>query len=80
MLLAEIIATVTFVTLHAPGGQEIDINPNEVTSIREPRAGSELHFGKDIRCVVIMSNGRINAVVEECKAVIDMIEHAETPK
>jgi hypothetical protein len=64
----------TMLLLHGPGGQIIDINPNEVTSLREPQRGSEAHFGKEVHCIIKMTNGAINAVVENCELIRSEIE------
>jgi hypothetical protein len=62
------------IQLHGPGGQVIDINPLEITSLREPQANSESHFGKGIHCIIKMTNGAINAVVEQCEMIRVEIE------
>jgi len=71
-----IIPIVMLITLHGPGGQELDINPHEVSSIREP-AAPEGHFPRGTRCIVIMSNSRINAVHEDCETVRSLLEEAK---
>jgi hypothetical protein len=63
-----------FIQLHGPGGQVIDIAPDEITSLREPQANSESHFGKGVHCIIKMTNGAINAVVEHCEAIRQEIE------
>ena len=65
------------IQLHGPDGQEIDINPHEVASLREPSAVSESHFPKSTRCVVIMTNNRFNAVREDCDTVRTLVEEAQ---
>jgi len=70
------LANVTFVTLHGPGGQEITLNVGEVSSIRQRREGSEGHFPDDVRCIVTMTNGNVNAVVESCLEVVHKISDA----
>jgi hypothetical protein len=69
-----IIPIIILITLHGPKGQEIDINPHEVSSVREPAPGTEEHFPKGTRCVIIMNNSRINAVLEDCDTVRIMLE------
>jgi hypothetical protein len=69
-----IIPIIMLVTLHGPGGQEIDINPHEVSSIREPSAGTEGHFPKGVHCLITMTNGKTNAVVDDCDAVRMLLE------
>jgi len=39
-----------------------------------PQAGKEEHFGKDVHCIVKMSNGASNAVVEDCALIRKEIE------
>jgi hypothetical protein len=65
------------IQLHGPDGQEIDVNPHEVASLREPSTISEGHFPKGVRCVVVMSNGRFNLVKEDCSTVKVMVEEAQ---
>jgi len=66
------IAAVALVELHAPSGQVIAINPSQVSSLRAPLDVSG-HWGKGTRCVVVMSNGGFNAVVEDCATVERML-------
>jgi hypothetical protein len=63
------IPVLLLITLHGPNGQEIDINPHEVSSIRDPAAGTEGHFPKGTRCLVTMTNSKVNAVIEDCMTV-----------
>ena len=77
ILAAAAIAAFHLILLHGPGGQEIDINPREIASLREPSAISEGHFPKDIHCVVIMTSGRFNLVKEDCRTVKAMTEEAQ---
>jgi hypothetical protein len=58
-----VIALVRFI---APDGQRIDINPAEVTSVREPHGGQG-HFVPGTNCIIVMSNGKFISVREECE-------------
>ena len=71
---------VVFLELHGPNGQVIDVNPNEVSSLRVPQAGSSEHFAKGVQCIIKMTNSNINAVVETCQAVLQMIEENRNAK
>jgi hypothetical protein len=75
-----IIFAYLLVQLHGPNGQQIDINPHEVSSLREPQKGSDEHFAKGVRCLIKMSNGAINAVTEDCETVRRMIEELKEQK
>jgi hypothetical protein len=58
--------------LHGPDNQPIDINPDQVVSVRQPRA-SEGHFQKGIRCLVITADGKFVAVMETCDEIRNKI-------
>lgn len=62
-------AWVPLVELHAPNGALIFINPEEISSIREPAAGALKHFAPGTHCVLVLNNGHFNAVREGCGAV-----------
>jgi hypothetical protein len=70
MILAAI--ALGLVELTGPGGQVIEVNPNEIVSVREPRGAD--HFGKDVHCLVFTSDGKYIGVVQTCeqvKAIVD---------
>ena len=65
------------IQLHGPDGQDIDINPHEVASLREPGSMSGNHLPKGTRCIVVMTNGRFNMVKEDCDTVKVMVEESQ---
>ena len=67
-------AAVQFVLVHGPDGQVIELNVNEISSIREPRESTESHSAKDTNCIVIMTNGKFITAREECSKIIEMIQ------
>jgi hypothetical protein len=74
---SQLLLVLRLVVLHGPTGQqEIDINPSEISSLREPREGSDGHFPRGTNCLITMTNGKINAVREDCATVRLMIEQA----
>jgi hypothetical protein len=64
------------IRLHTPEGKEIDVNTARIVTIREPRLGEE-HFPKGAHCILNMSDGKFNLVVEDCREVRRLIEEAE---
>ena len=64
-----------FVRLTAPGGQEIEINPAEISTMRMPREVG--HFAEGVECVIFMTNGRFVAVTEPCRDVMERIEETK---
>ena len=73
MLLA---AAVYFILLHGPDEQDIQLNVNEISSVREPRS-VESHWKDEVHCVVFMTNGKFLGVVEDCAQVIQKIKGAQ---
>ena len=71
MILVEVLA-VLLITLHGSTGQEIDINPEEVVTLRTARDGE--HLPPNTRCVINMTDGKFNAVREDCRTVLHLIE------
>jgi hypothetical protein len=57
------------IQLTAPNGHRLDINPDEVSSLREPADMRGQHWAAGTRCIVVMTNGRFNAVVEDCETI-----------
>jgi hypothetical protein len=58
-------AIIALVELHGPSGQVLQINPAEVSSLRAP-VDATGHWGEGTRCVIVMTNGRSNAIAEDC--------------
>ena len=69
----KVLIVIKLLMLHGSVGQEIDVNPDEIVTLREPRV-DEGHLPRGTRCIVNMSDGKFNAVREECSTVRDMIE------
>jgi len=76
-LLLTVVIAMKLLRLHGPTGNEIDINPHEISSLREPSEGSEGHFGPGTQCLIFMTNGKVNAVTEHCENIRGMIEEAK---
>jgi hypothetical protein len=72
MLLAILLVEAHFILVHAPGGVDVSLNVEEISSIRKIADIGE-HHHKDVRCVVVMTNGRFIGVVEPCMDVIKLI-------
>jgi hypothetical protein len=75
-----IFLVVIFLELHGPNGQVVEINPDEISSLRVPQAGSEHHFAKGTHCLVQMTNGNINAVAETCQAILQTLKENHNAK
>jgi hypothetical protein len=65
-----ILANIAFVELHGPDAmQHIYINPNEITSLREPLSVHIERWAKGTHCVLVMTNKNFIAVSETCDEV-----------
>jgi hypothetical protein len=57
------------VALTGPTGQRIDVNPAEVTSVRDPTDVGKTYVARGVHCMLGITNGRFIAVRETCDAV-----------
>lgn len=56
--------------LHAPGGQEISLNPAHINSMRAGEGGDKnLLLTGAVHCVIAMNDGKLVNVVETCAEV-----------
>jgi hypothetical protein len=65
------------IILHAPGGKEIEINPQMVTSMRRGEKDGSQHFTEDAHCLVSLADGKYVAVRETCNEVRSLVEQAK---
>ena len=59
------------IRLTGPEGQEVELNADQIVSLREPRG--ETHFPKDVRCLIHTSDGKFIGVIESCKIVHELL-------
>jgi hypothetical protein len=65
----KVLVAILLAQLTGPGGQRIDINTADVTSVRDIHGEIEGHYAKGTSCIVVMSNGKFIAVREDCDTV-----------
>lgn len=68
------LAAAIFIQLTGPGGQVIDLNVEQIVTVRRPRG--EDHFAPGAQCVVTTTDGKFIAVKEPCPAIRDLINGA----
>jgi hypothetical protein len=71
------VLALNLIVLHGPDGAEIDINLNEVSSIRDRSVASEGHFAKGVNCLLFMTNGKVIGVREDCDQVRMMVQNGK---
>jgi hypothetical protein len=72
-----ILIALHFIFVHGPDGQRVELNVNEISSVREPRDTEGQHFAKGTNCLVFMTNGKWFGTKEECDVVLDKIKEAD---
>ena len=65
------------VILHAPGGKEVQINPDMVTSLRRGEKDGSQHMTEEAHCFVNLADGKFVAVVEDCNEVRSRMEEVK---
>lgn len=60
------------IRLTGPGNQVIELNVENIVSLREPRSAE--HFFSGANCLINTTDGKIVVVQERCDAVTRMIE------
>lgn len=63
-----ILIAVQLIVLHGPHDEPIALNAAEISSLRAPGIGDG-SYPPDVRCVVVMTNGKFFGVVETCREV-----------
>jgi hypothetical protein len=70
---------VILIILHAPNGDEININPDNIASMRDraPQHDSDDSLMvKGVECMISTSDGKNISVVEHCEKVRELIKEA----
>ena len=62
------------ILLHAGDGQVVDVNPDQITSLRSPREKHDKLFPPNTECLIYLTDGKFVAVQEECSTVKKTIE------
>lgn len=69
-------AELHLVHIRGPNEQFIELNINEISSIRKPRANEE-HFAKGTRCLIFTTDGKFISALDTCEQIIEGIKKAE---
>lgn len=66
---AGVLLALHLVKFTGPDGQLIEINPDQVVELREPRGRPGEHFHETIKCLIFKSDAKYTAVAEDCETV-----------
>lgn len=72
MLIVALIAALEMIELTGPDQQMIEVNRNEIVSLRAPRVSD--HFAPGTRCLVFTTDGKYIAVTQTCESVNDRLK------
>jgi len=75
----KIVLAVLFLQFTGPSGHRIDVNADEITSIREAGAFPSGHFAKGTHCLIVTTSGKFIAVMEPCDEVRRTLRNGGAP-
>jgi hypothetical protein len=78
-LTLSLVVAIVLVQFSGPSGTRIDINPAEVTSVRDPHAMPGQHYSRGTGCIIVMANGKFISVNEDCSSVRMKISEQQGP-
>lgn len=52
-----------------PTGLRLDVNPEKISTIREPSSVNTGHWAKGVNCIIVIGTNRTVAVHEDCNEV-----------
>jgi len=68
---AVVLVASPFIIVHGPDDHVIAINAQEISSIRQREPIDS--FDPDVKCILVMTNGKWHGVVETCLQVMQLI-------
>ena len=75
-----LIATIQLVLVHSPNGDVIEINPDQIVSLRAAAPGKEEAdrlYHKSVKCLIITADGKSIPAVENCVEIKSLIERTK---
>ncbi|QIG93825.1 MULTISPECIES: hypothetical protein [Bradyrhizobium] len=71
MIQLVVVAALRLVSFHGPDGYPVEINPDQVTSLRGAREGDQQSkfFTSEVRCMIGLTDGKFVSVSESCEEV-----------
>jgi len=67
-------AALDLIELHGPDGRQIIyVNPQQVTSVRQPKGVDTGHFAPGVHCLIYTTSGKFITVAESCEVVRSML-------
>ena len=76
----DMIATIQLVLVHSPNGDIIEINPDQIVSLRAAAPGKleeDRLYHKSVKCLIVTSDGKSIPAVENCVEIKSLIERTK---
>ena len=76
MILLAAVVTLRLVSFHGPDGYPVEINPEQVTSLRGARESDQegKYFTSEAHCMIGLTDGKFVTVAETCADVRKLLE------
>jgi hypothetical protein len=58
-------------------GQMIEVNPDQIVSLRVPREDQERHIHEKAQCLIHTTDGKFISVIETCERVQRLLEESK---
>jgi len=55
----------------------LEVNPAEISSLRQPLDIANHHWARGTKCIVVMTNGTFIATSEDCPTVVNKVQQAK---
>ena len=71
---------IQLVLVHSPNGDVIEINPDQIVSLRAAAPGKEEAdrlYHKSVKCLIITADGKSIPAIEDCNTIKVLIEGAK---
>jgi hypothetical protein len=65
---------IILIILHAPGGAAIEVNPDQITSLRNKNEENETYVTRGANCQINLTDGKYALVMETCAEVRKLVE------
>jgi hypothetical protein len=78
-MLAQVILSLRLIQLTGPDNQAIEINPEQIVALREPRDVAREHIHKHVNCLIFTADGKFIGVTQNCAEVRDQLNDAAAP-
>jgi hypothetical protein len=74
-MIAATVLALELLRLTTPDGLSVDVNPNEIVSLRAPREDDKRTLNSKVQCVLFTVDGKFVSVANECDEIRSMLHN-----